>query len=353
MKKIFFTPGPSQLFFSVPDHLKEGINNDIFSISHRSKKFKKIYESCITKLRTFLEIPENYNICFLSSANEIWERIIHNLVLESSTHLVNGAFSKKFYDFAKMNKIDAKEFFYDRVEYNEDDLVDDELVALTLNETSRGIMCDSDKISSIRNKLENSLVALDCVSGLPSIPFNISDVDTFYFSVQKCFGLPSGLGVWVYNEKCLEKNKSISDKKITGTYHSLKTLHNKTLNFQTPETPNVLAIFLLSRVLDDMIKIGKDRIIRETNYKSSLLYNTIKQSNLLKEYIENKSIQSKTVIVADTEKDSDYFIENLRRKNLIIGKGYGSTNNQIRIANFPSHSKESIELLCDELTKLQ
>ena len=96
------------------------------------------------------------------------------------------------------------------------------------------------------------MVALDCVSGLPSIPFNISDVDTFYFSVQKCFGLPSGLGVWVYNEKCLEKNKSISDKKITGTYHSLKALHNKTLNFQTPETPNVLAIFLLSRVLDDM-----------------------------------------------------------------------------------------------------
>ena len=63
--------------------------------------------------------------------------------------------------------------------------------------------------------------------------------------------------------------------------------------------------------------------------------------------------KSKTVIVADTEKDSDYFIENLRRKNLIIGKGYGSINNQIRIANFPSHSKESIELLCDELTKLQ
>ena len=89
------------------------------------------------------------------------------------------------------------------------------------------------------------------------------------------------------------------------------------------------------------------------SYKSSLLYNTIKQSDLLKEYIENKSIQSKTVIVADTEKDSDYFIENLRRKNLIIGKGYGSINNQIRIANFPSHSKESIELLCDELTKLQ
>ena len=87
MKKIFFTPGPSQLFFSVPDHLKEGINNDIFSISHRSKKFKKIYESCITKLRTFLEIPENYNICFLSSANEIWAVSYTHLTLPTTPYV--------------------------------------------------------------------------------------------------------------------------------------------------------------------------------------------------------------------------------------------------------------------------
>ena len=352
MKKIFFTPGPSQLFHTVPDHIKEGINKDIFSISHRSLEFKKIYESCVYKLKSFLEIPENYNISFLSSANEIWERIIQNLIIDSSTHLVNGAFSKKFHDFAIMNKINATEYFYDKVEYDVDEIEEDELVAITLNETSRGIMCDSNKISSIRKKLSNSLIALDCVSGIPSIPFNVSDVDTFYFSVQKCFGLPSGLGVWIYNDRCLEKNKNISTKKITGTYHSLENLHKKSEKFQTPETPNVLAIFLLSKVLDDMMKIGKDRIVRETNYKSALLYNTVRNHNLLSEYIKDKSIQSKTVIVSKTKKESKYFIESLKNKNLIIGNGYGSIQNQIRIANFPSHSKESIELLCDELTKL-
>ena len=352
MKKIFFTPGPSQLFHTVSDHLKEGIKNDIFSISHRSMEFKKIYESCDYKLRSFLDIPENYNISFLSSANEIWERIIQNLVINSSSHLVNGAFSKKFYDFAIINKINAKEYYYDKVEYNINDIEEDELVAITLNETSRGIMCDSNKISSIRNKLNGSLIALDCVSGIPSIPFNVSDVDTFYFSVQKCFGLPSGLGVWIYNDRCIEKNKSISPKKITGTYHSLENLHKKSQKFQTPETPNVLAIFLLSRVLDDMMKIGKEKIIRETNYKSALLYDTIKNHNLLSEYIKDQTIQSKTVVVSNTKKESEYFIENLKNKNLIIGKGYGSAQNQIRIANFPAHSKESIELLCDELTKL-
>ena len=101
-----------------------------------------------------------------------------------------------------------------------------------------------------------------------------------------------------------------------------------------------------------MIKIGRERIIRETNYKSALLYNTIKNHNLLSEYIKDPAIQSKTVIVSNTKKESKYFTENLKNKNLIIGKGYGSAQNQIRIANFPAHSKESIELLCDELTKL-
>ena len=73
-----------------------------------------------------------------------------------------------------MNKINATEYFYDKVEYDIDEIEEDELIAITLNETSRGIMCDSNKISSIRKKLSNSLIALDCVSGIPSIPFNIS-----------------------------------------------------------------------------------------------------------------------------------------------------------------------------------
>ena len=56
MKKIFFTPGPSELFFTVEDHLKKGIQDDIFSISHRSNDFKKIHKSCVENLKFFLDI---------------------------------------------------------------------------------------------------------------------------------------------------------------------------------------------------------------------------------------------------------------------------------------------------------
>ena len=35
-------------------------------------------------------------------------------------------------------------------------------------------------------------------------------IDTAFFSVQKAFGLPAGLGVWIANEKCLEKAKRLA-----------------------------------------------------------------------------------------------------------------------------------------------
>tara|TARA_B100000287_G_scaffold435620_1_gene505001 strand:- start:2487 stop:3548 length:1062 start_codon:yes stop_codon:yes gene_type:complete len=353
MKDIFFTPGPSELFFTVEDHIKNGFKDNIFSISHRSNEFKKIYTKCESRLKDFLEIPEGYHIAFLSSTNEIWERIIQSLIYKESGHCINGSFSRKFYDFALLNNINATEYKYENDQYNVEEISKShELLAITLNETSKGIMCDSDTISKIRSKVD-SLIALDCVSGIPCLPFNIKDVDTFYFSVQKCFGLPSGLGVWVYNDKCLDKHNKIKENKITGTYHSLNKLYKMGLNKQTPETPNVLGIYVFSKVLKDMMNIGIENIIRDTNYKSTLLYNTINNHPDLSPHIKNKKIQSKTVIVADTSKDGDYYINELRKKRKIIGKGYGSSTNQIRIANFPTHSKEVFESLCDELNLLK
>ncbi|MBV20514.1 MAG: phosphoserine aminotransferase [Cytophagia bacterium] len=353
MKNIFFTPGPSELFFTVEEHIKNGLKKNIYSISHRSKEFKIIYADCVNNLKELISIPDGYHVSFLSSANEIWERLIQNLVLNDSGHLVNGAFSKKFYEFALLNNINAKSYIFDKIEYATDNIIQShELLSLTLNETSTGIMSSENKISDIRSKVANSLISLDCVSGLPSIPFNISDVDTFYFSVQKCFGLPSGLGVWIYNDRCLEKHYNIKEKKITGTYHSLEMLHKMSLKNQTPETPNVLAIYVLSKVLEDMNNIGLDMIIRDTNYKSSLIYDTINKHKDLSTFIKNKKIQSKTVAVADTKRENIHYINKLKKKGLIIGKGYDSTKNQIRIANFPTHSKEVFELLCDELNKL-
>ena len=353
--KIFFTPGPSELYFTVFDHVKKAFSNQIPSISHRSIEFEKIYNTCIENLKVIFGLPNGYNIAFTSSANEIWERIIQNLIYDNSVHLINGSFSQKLYDFTKMYRVNSEGYFFNKEPYNIKNIKNDyQLISISLNETSTGIMCSNNTISQIRNKFNSGIIALDCKRGSPSIAFKAENEDTFYFSVQKCFGLPSGLGVWVYNEKCIKANeKKIELGEITGSYHSLQKLHQMSLKSQTPETPNILGIYLLMKVSEDIIRNGMNLLIKDTNYKSTLIYDTIKKHDLLECSIMNQEIQSKTIIVADTKISSQIFIDKLKAKNLIIGKGYGKNDNQIRIANFPTHSKESIELLCDEIKLIQ
>ena len=57
MKKIYFTPGPSQLYYSVEKHIESALKEDIMSMSHRSESFKSLYSETINNLRALLEIP--------------------------------------------------------------------------------------------------------------------------------------------------------------------------------------------------------------------------------------------------------------------------------------------------------
>ena len=107
MKKIHFTPGPSQLFYTVEEHLKQALKLQVPSISHRGQQFKDIYEHTVNELRSLVNLPEDYHVLFTNSATEIWERIIQNCVEKKSFHLVNGAFSEKFHQTAQQLGVDA------------------------------------------------------------------------------------------------------------------------------------------------------------------------------------------------------------------------------------------------------
>src|SRR5688572_6419036 len=102
---VNFTPGPSQLYFTIADHARQAFRDNIPSISHRSKQFEQIVAETTSGLRQLLNLPSGHHIFFTGSATEVWERIIQNLVDEKSFHLVNGSFSKRFYEIAaQLNK---------------------------------------------------------------------------------------------------------------------------------------------------------------------------------------------------------------------------------------------------------
>ncbi|MBV6647786.1 MAG: aminotransferase class V-fold PLP-dependent enzyme [Cyclobacteriaceae bacterium] len=352
-QNIYFTPGPSQLFYTVQDHIKNALKQDIGAISHRGKAFQSLYQSTQENLRELLDVPKDYDIFFLSSATEIWERIIQNLVDQSSYHFVNGSFSKRFYqftqDYQKQSKARTVEFGsgFDQLDIPEEA----ELIAITKNETSTGFSFHDDDLMAIRQQNPGQLIALDVVSSIPAVPLDFDLVDTAYFSVQKCFGLPAGLGVWMVNQRCYDQHARLKAKgKVTGSYHSLDSLKSNGEKHQTPETPNALNIYLLGKVAEDMLRKGPKMIENETNYKSALLYQTFEQHDSLLPFIKEKKNRSKTVAVGEVDGGNEKLMKYLADKKMITGSGYGPfKKDHIRIANFPTHSKEQVELLCDTI----
>lgn len=352
---IYLTPGPSQLFYTFEEHFKKAMSLDVPSISHRSKDFVSIMKHTKDCLVELLDIPEGYDVFFLSSANEAWDRIIQNMVIKSSHHFVNGAFSKKFYDFALLHRMEStvtKED--DGIPFKDLSVPEDaELIGITKNETSMGFTLPEEEIQQLRNENNDKLIALDIVSGTPSIPINLNNIDTAYFSVQKAFGMPPGLGVWICNQKCHEKAIKKSESSSLGSYRSLLNLKKLADKDQTPETPNTLAIYLLGKIAEDMINVGKQKIINDTIYKSTILYQAIENHPLLSPFVSDNKYQSKTTIVVNAN-TPDKFISYFKKKGLVIGSGYGAhKEHHIRIANFPTHSKEVIEMLCDSLPEIE
>ncbi len=353
--QINFTPGPSQLYFTVEGHARTAFRDGIPTLSHRSKAFEKIFQEAVEGLRELLGLPTDYYIFFTGSATEIWERSIQNLADEKSFHLVNGSFSKRFFEIAAQlgkspEKIEVAngEGFEKIINVPNDT----ELIAITQNETSTGVSVPLDLIYNLKIQNPHALMVVDAVSSLPFPAFDYSKLDSVFFSVQKGFGLPAGLGVWMVNDRCISTAEVLqTNGSQIGTYHSLPALKSFASKNQTPETPNVLGIYLLGMVVKDMLRRGIETIRRETDYKAALLYHALENHSHLKPFVKEQQNRSRTVIVAETGAHTEELTRKLIEKGMQPGDGYGSAKKtQLRFANFPTHSKEQFELLVDTLS---
>lgn len=350
MKTIFFTPGPSQLYPTVEKHIRVALKKSVPSMNHRGKDFKALYEELEVRLKTLLFIPNDYSIFFLSSANEAWERIIENCVAKTSFHFVNGAFSNRFYKIAcelKKDPVKVEKAWGEEFDYSVKIPKKTELIACTQNETSSGTRIDESIIHKTKKRYPNQLIAVDIVSSAPCTTLDFSLTDCVFFSVQKGFGLPPGLCILVVSPAAMEKSIFLQKKNYDiGSYHNFQTLASYKQKNQTPETPNTLALYLLTQVLSDMQKKCLKKIQEETTQKAKLLYDFFDQHPMYQPFVTSKSIRSETVAVINTPNGSKTLINTLKKSNYIIGAGYGERKEeQVRIANFPAHTLTDIKQL--------
>jgi phosphoserine aminotransferase len=349
---ISFYPGPSRVYDEIPGYVKDAFKEGIMSINHRSSEFVQMAEKTITLLKQRLGIPKNYTVFFTTSATECWEIIAQSLITDKSYHLYNGAFGQKWFDYTKRlhphavpmpfginDKLQPKQLIFEQREG---------IICITQNETSNGTQVGNDIIRAIKKTNPTYLVSVDATSSMGGIKLDFRYADIWYASVQKCFGLPAGLGLMICSPQALQHSEAINER---NHYNSLQILADMMRKWQTSCTPNVLGIYLLMRTLENSEQIDQthEKVLeRYERWKAFLA-----SSSILSHLITNDDVHSYTVIPVTASGDMIQIKKQAKQQGLLLGEGYGDwKQSSFRIANFPALEEREIQTLMRFLKKI-
>lgn len=348
---ISFYPGPSKVYESVPDYVKDAYKKGILSINHRSEAFTDISQETIRLLKEKLDVPQDYTILFTSSATECWEIIAQSLVTRKSYHVFNGAFGEKWYEYTKRLQGGARAFPFGPEELvNVNKLKfgsEGGIICITHNETSNGTQVSNEAIWQIRENNPDHLIAIDATSSMGGVMMDFAQADIWFASVQKCFGLPAGLALMICSPAAVAQAIKIDEHKH---YNSMPFMLSMMEKWQTPFTPNVLGIYLLMRSLEDMDHITG--VHKKTKKRYDGWNNFLKERQFIRHLVANEEAHSYTVIPVTADEELVSKIKSKAKKQkLLLGDGYGSLKpSTFRIANFPQLKKKEIKILQEFLS---
>lgn len=350
MKTLNFYPGPSKIYPEVKHWLVAAYDSGLLARNHRSSVFLAFLEETIALLKEKLDIPNDYEVYFTSSATECWEIVNQSLLMGQVHFFYNGAFGKKWFRYAVTNQHKEpapKTFSIRGSRYKVDDYIENcemeaiDSLCFVQNETSNGTQVSNQSIRVLRERFPEALIAVDATSSMAGVQLDWQAGDVWFASVQKCFGLPSGLAVMVVSPKAIERAFQLNE---LNHYNSFLTIRANFITNQTPYTPNTLGIFLLNQWSKFVRPIAEIEI--ETLRKKERLLSFIQQSKLVA-LVKNEAVQSATVLAIEGDEQVISTIkEKANQEGIILGNGYGEwQNTTFRIANFPAITLEEMEEL--------
>ena len=341
---ITFYPGPSKIYPQVEHYLQDAYRSGVLSVNHRSDVFMEMMKGTIENIKTKLDIPADYEVYFVSSATECWEIIAQSLFTHSSLHIYNGAFGEKWLEYTHKIRPDSSGFAFGLNETPDLDLAgitsEHEVICVTHNETSNGTALPVSFFTDLR-RYTAKIIAVDATSSMGGANLPWTAADVWYASVQKCFGLPAGMGVMVVSPDAIAKAESVADKSF---YNSFLFMRENFLKYQTPYTPNALGIYLLGRVMEHIEPI--QQIAADLHERAVSWYQFL-ADNGFELLVQNEDCRSDTVIAVQAGKELVTQIKSKAKlSGFQLGNGYGKwKETTFRIANFPAINETEISLL--------
>jgi len=347
MRKKLFIPGPVDVASDVLEKMATPM------ISHRSKEATELQKGISEKLQKLM-YTENEILLSTSSGSGLMEGAIRSCTKKKAAVFSMGAFGERWHDMAIKNGVDADIISVEWGEAISPELVEEtlktgkyDLITITHNETSTGVMNPLDDISTVVKNYPEVVFCLDAVSSLGGAKITVDQwgVDICIASTQKCLGLPPGLAVCSISEKALKAAEVVENKGFYFDLLRIKKYVDKK-PYQYPSTPSLPHMFALEYQLDKILnKEGLEKrferhtenakFVREWAKKYFDLYSNEKYlSNTVTNIKNTRGISVKELNIA------------LGESGYIISNGYGALKEKaFRIAHMAETTKEDLREL--------
>ncbi|OFI04971.1 serine-pyruvate aminotransferase [Clostridium acetireducens DSM 10703] len=350
MHKKLFIPGPVEVKEDVLQRMSMPM------IGHRSKEASLLQRSISDKMRQIFNTKEEI-LLSTSSGSGLMEGAVRSCTLKKAAVFSIGAFGKRWHEMAINNNVDADLFEVEWGKAIDANMVDEvlatgkyDLITITHNETSTGVMNPVEEISKVIKKYPNVVWCLDMVSsaGGTKIEIDKLGVDICITSTQKALGLPPGMAICSFSKKAIERAKNVKNR---GYYLDLLSIYNyiQKKDYQYPSTPCISIMYAMDYQLDKILEEGL-----ENRYKRHIEMADYVRSWGRKNFqlFADEKYLSNTLTTIKNTKDIDISILNnkLGERGFQISNGYGKLKQKtFRIAHMADYTLEEIKELLNNI----
>jgi len=340
-----FGCGPSRVSDAAVAELSS-LGRSVLGTSHRQAPVRDQVRALREGMLALFGAPEGYEVLItVGGATAFWDSAVFALIEQRSQHYVFGEFSGKFAAAAESAPwlgdpvVIAAEPGTRPTPVAAPEGVDAH--AWTHNETSTGVMQD------IR-RIDDALVLVDGTSAAGGLPVDLSQVDVYYFSLQKGFAADGGLTVAIVSPRAIERIERIAASgRYIPAFLDLAGVVDNSRKDQTYNTPAVATVVLARVQVEAMLSQHGDLhgVVAAQRAKAAHLYGWAEGRAWSQPFVAEPDARSLVVATVDlVGVEADDINRVLRANGILDTDSYRKLGrNQLRIGFFPAVPLADIE----------
>lgn len=354
MHKKLFIPGPVEVRKDVLEKMATPM------IGHRSADASFLQRRISDNLRKIF-YTQSEILLSTSSGSGLMEGAIRCCTAKKAAVFSVGAFGKRWYEMALNNNVKADLFEVPMGEAVTPEMVDKalstgeyDLVAVTHNETSTGVMNPIKEIGKVVSKYDDIIFIVDAVSSAVGTKIEVDEwgIDILITSTQKAIGLPPGMSICTFSNKAKERAEKVPNR---GFYLDLLALYKyiQKKDYQYPSTPSLSHMFALDYQLDYILsKEGiENRYARHIELAKMVRAWAKKHFEL---FADEKHLSNTVTAIKNTRAiEVGALNKELAARGFAISNGYGTLKDKtFRIAHMADCTIEDMKDLLKNINEI-